>query len=58
MTRAVGQAQAFQAAFRALENRIRIFVFLPVAGLDRMSLKHQLDAIGRMRPDSAEGMAS
>jgi arsenate reductase (thioredoxin) len=34
----VEQWQAFRDAFRALENRIKIFVALPVASLDRMSL--------------------
>jgi arsenate reductase (thioredoxin) len=38
---------AFRAAFHALENRIRIFVSLPIAALDRMKLKDQLDAIGK-----------
>jgi arsenate reductase (thioredoxin) len=50
--------QAFRATLRALENRIRLFVALPVASLDRMSLKRQAEAIGRMRPDEAEGQAS
>jgi len=50
----VEQSQAFRDAFRALENRIKIFVALPVASLDRMSLARQVEAIGRMRPDEAE----
>ncbi|WP_428486477.1 arsenate reductase ArsC [Rhodopila sp.] len=54
----VEQWQAFRDTFRALENRIKIFVALPVASLDRMSLARQVQAIGRMRPDEAEDRAS
>ncbi|WP_428535781.1 arsenate reductase ArsC [Rhodopila sp.] len=50
--------QAFRATFRGLENRIKIFVALPVASLDRMSLASKVQAIGRMRPDEAEDRAS
>jgi len=38
---------AFRAAFQALENRIKLFISLPIATLDRMKLKDQLDAIGK-----------
>ena len=38
---------AFRAVFHALENRIRIFVSLPIAALDRLTLMNQLAAIGR-----------
>jgi protein-tyrosine-phosphatase len=38
---------AFRDAFKALENRIKTFTALPLASLDRMKLKQQLDAIGR-----------
>jgi arsenate reductase (thioredoxin) len=41
------QAAAFQAAFRALEDRIKAFISLPIASLDNMRLKSQLDLIGR-----------
>jgi hypothetical protein len=54
----VEQWQAFRETFRGLENRIKIFVALPVASLDRMSLARQVEAIGRMRPDDAEDRAS
>ena len=40
--------QAFREAFRQLENRIRIFTSLPLATLDRMSLKNKLDEIGKV----------
>ena len=40
--------QAFREAFRPLENRIKIFTALPVATLDRLSLKRKLDEIGKV----------
>lgn len=52
------RAQAFRDAFSMLELRIKIFVALPVASLDLMSLKRQVEAIGRIRSDEAEGHAS
>ncbi len=54
----IEQWQAFRDTLRALENRIKLFVALPVSSLDRLSLKRRLDAIGRMRPDATEGEAS
>ena len=42
---------AFRDAFRVLEHRIRIFVSLPIASLDRMRLKNKLDEIGRQQPE-------
>jgi len=44
---------AFREAFRVLENRIKIFVSLPIDKLDRLKLKQQLDAIGRRQPGDA-----
>jgi arsenate reductase len=41
---------AFRQAFAALENRIRLFLSLPLASLDRMTLQNRLDAIGRKPP--------
>ena len=41
------QMNAFRAAFRTLENRIRIFTSLPLESIERMKLKDQLDEIGR-----------
>lgn len=40
-------AAAFNEAYRMLNNRISIFVSLPLASLDRLSLQKRLDAIGR-----------
>jgi arsenate reductase len=54
----VSQWQAFGDTFRALENRIKIFVALPVASPDRLSLARQVQAIGRLRPDVSEEKAS
>ncbi len=50
--------RAFRDAYRALESRIKIFTALPIATLDRMSLARQVEAIGRIRPDTVEGIAS
>ncbi|SKA21056.1 arsenate reductase [Enhydrobacter aerosaccus] len=44
---------AFRAAFAALENRIRLFLSLPLGKLDRMALQQKLDAIGARSPSSA-----
>jgi arsenate reductase len=44
---------AFRDAFKALENRIRIFTSLPLATLDRMKLQEHLIAMGRIRPPEA-----
>jgi arsenate reductase (thioredoxin) len=49
---------AFRDAFRALERRIKIFISLPIASLDRMSLIRRVQAIGQIRPDVAEDQAS
>ena len=38
---------AFSDAYRMLMNRIGLFVNLPIASLDRLSLQKQLDEIGR-----------
>ena len=54
----IEQWQVFRAAFRALENRLKVFIALPLPTLDRMSLMRQVEAIGRMQPDAAEGNAS
>ena len=43
-------ANAFRHAFNALDHRIKAFVSLPVATLERLSLQRQLDEIGRSHP--------
>ena len=40
-------AKAFRDAYQLLHRRIELFVNLPVAKLDRMSLKNRLDEIGK-----------
>jgi hypothetical protein len=42
--------RAFLDAYLALENRIKIFVALPIDKLDRMAIKRKVDEIGRLRP--------
>lgn len=46
-------AAAFADAYGRLQNRINIFVNLPLASLDRLSLQKRLDSIGQ-HPDSAQ----
>ncbi len=41
------RAFAFDDCYRMLNQRIGIFVNLPLASLSRLSLQHQLDEIGR-----------
>jgi arsenate reductase len=49
---------AFRDAFRALERRIKIFISLPIASLNRVALTRHVQAIGQIRPDVAEDQAS
>ena len=49
----IDKRAAFRAAFAALERRIRLFMSLPFASLDRMALQQRLDAIGTRTPGSA-----
>jgi arsenate reductase (thioredoxin) len=46
-------AAAFADAYGRLQNRITIFVNLPMASLDRLSLQKRLDAIGAVKDDKA-----
>jgi hypothetical protein len=39
---------AFREAFRTLENRIKLFVALPLDKLDRMAIKRNVDDIGHV----------
>lgn len=41
---------AFREALRSLETRIKIFLSLPIASIDRMRLQERLDEIGRLPP--------
>ena len=38
--------KAFRQAFNTLKRRVELFASLPIASLDRMSLKRRLDEIG------------
>jgi arsenate reductase len=40
------RALAFREAYRTLHHRLRAFLALPIASLDRLSLQQRLDAIG------------
>ena len=44
---------AFRKAFRELEARIKIFVSLPIATIERARLKQRVDDIGRSHSDVA-----
>lgn len=48
-------AMAFADAYRMLSNRIALFVNLPIASLDRLSLQKRLDQIGRSVGEPATG---
>jgi arsenate reductase len=50
--------RAFRDTFRILMNRVRLFVDLPVALLDRVALKAELDRIGRASADSADAAST
>jgi arsenate reductase len=46
------QQRAFTSAFRALDARLRLFINLPTASLDRLALQRRLDDIGRVPSDA------
>jgi arsenate reductase len=39
--------RAFREAFLALDRRISLFLCLPLASIDRLALKKEIDNIGR-----------
>ena len=43
----VEKMMAFRQAFRAMETRIKLFLSLPIASIDRMRLQERMDAIGK-----------
>jgi|SRR5271170_2714254 len=49
---------AITDACRMLERRIQIFLSLPLASLDRMTITRKVREIGRARGDAAEDQAS
>jgi len=42
-----GQSQAFWQAYQAMQRRIQLFLALPIADIDEMSLQHSLKEIGK-----------
>jgi arsenate reductase (thioredoxin) len=40
---------AFAEAYRMLNNRISLFVSLPIRSLNKLALQENLDSIGRMK---------
>jgi arsenate reductase len=48
---------AFADACRTLERRIKQFLGLPLAALDRMAITRKVEQIGRVRSDAAEDHA-
>ena len=48
----VAKHLAFADTFRMLNNRISIFTALPLKSIDKLSLQHRLDEIGRTVPRS------
>jgi arsenate reductase len=42
----------FKRVYGYLDNRIKIFVSLPLASLDRLSLQRRLEAIGAVSPEA------
>jgi protein-tyrosine-phosphatase len=47
------QERLFRDVYFQLERRIQIFINLPIASLDRLSLQRRLDEIGRTRAEQA-----
>lgn len=44
----VERKKAFHQAVRFLKNRISVFVNLPIKSVDRLSLRHRLEEIGKL----------
>jgi arsenate reductase len=53
----VTRLTAFRIALRELENRVKIFVALPFASLDRLKLQQKLDEIGQLTADNGRESA-
>lgn len=47
------QRRAFRGAYVVLENRIKLFIALPIEKLDRMAIKRNVDDIGRREAASS-----
>lgn len=55
---ALERMTAFREAFRTLERRIQLFLLVKHRELQRGEVQRELDAIGRLRPDVGDGIAS
>ncbi|MCF8708732.1 arsenate reductase [Sphingobium faniae] len=53
-----GQRDAFMQALRYLQNRISLFLALPLASLDEMATRRKLEEIGQSEGASAKAGAS
>ncbi|MEW8347112.1 MAG: arsenate reductase ArsC [Candidatus Thiodiazotropha taylori] len=54
----IEKKSAFVKAFNELQNRISIFVNLPIASLDKLKLQEQLDLIGNSTPKTSKDTAA
>ena len=45
---------AFRQAFKAMETRIKLFLSLPIASIEKMRLKERMDEIGKTLPEPAQ----
>jgi protein-tyrosine-phosphatase len=43
---------AFRQAFKAMETRIKLFLSLPIASIDKMRLQERMNAIGKTPPEA------
>jgi arsenate reductase len=53
----VTRLTAFRTALRERENRIKLFVALPLASLDRLKLQQKLDEIGQLTSGNGRNSA-
>jgi len=53
---AAERKMAFQSAFQALEIRIRTFLSMPIADLDRETVMGKVEQIGRLRAESGKSV--
>lgn len=44
------QRRLFEKAYRELDNRLKIFINLPIDTIDKLSLQKKLDEIGKLQP--------
>jgi arsenate reductase (thioredoxin) len=45
---------AFRHAFKAMETRIKLFLSLPIASIEKMPLKERMDEIGKTPPEPTQ----